>query len=413
MKIVCVGGGPAGLYASILLKLRDPRQDITIFERSNAGSTAGSGVTLGRDLLARLYEQDRESADLIYSSAFIYHEQAMYSRGEKVVVQVGEDYNITRQRLTGILAGRATALGVHMEYGKEIVSLSQLPEADLIIAADGVNSRVRSEAEGFQTTVTSGTNKYIWLGTDKVFDSFNFIFVPANTDWIWAHTFGVGTESSALVVECTAAAWTELGFDSLSVDNALPIIEGLFKDCLDGHQLTSDLGDGSKARWLSFKTVSNERWHSGKIVLIGDSAHSSHFSVGMGTTLAIEDAVALADNLHRHDDLELALESYERRRIAESLPILTGARYSERWFENISRYMDLSPRQLGVLFGARRSPITPLLPPRVSYALLTAKRLASSMRSGIGWHQPRWRPTLAASSRDADTRSLAADPGQG
>ena len=377
MKIVCVGGGPAGLYSSILLKLRDPGHDVTIFERNNAASTAGSGVTIGRDLLARLYKQDKESADLIYKTAFIYHEQAMYSRGEKVVVQVGEDYNITRQRLAGILAARAAALGVHIEYGKEIVSLSQLPEADLIIAADGVNSRVRTEAVGFQTTVRSGTNKYIWLGTDKVFDSFNFIFVPANTDWIWAHTFGVGAESSALVVECTAAAWIELGFDSISVDDALPIIEGLFKDCLDGHQLTSDLGDGSKARWLSFKTISNEHWHSGKIVLIGDSARTSHFSIGMGTTLAIEDAIALADNLDRYDDLELALESYEKRRIAESLPVLAGARYSERWFENISRYMDLEPQQLGVLFGARRSPITPLLPPRVSYALLlAAKRLA-------------------------------------
>jgi 2-polyprenyl-6-methoxyphenol hydroxylase-like FAD-dependent oxidoreductase len=376
MKIVCVGGGPAGLYASILTKLRDPGHDITVFERSNAGSTAGAGVTIGRDLLARLYEQDKESADLIHGTAFMYHEQAMYSRGEKVVLQVGEDYNITRQRLQGILAARAAALGVHIEYGKEIVSLSQLPEADLIIAADGVNSRVRREAGGFQTTRRSGTNKYIWLGTDKAFDSFNFIFVPADTDWIWAHTFGVGAESSALVVECTAGAWTGLGFDSISVDDALPIIEGLFKECLDGHQLTSDLGDGSKARWLSFKTISNEHWYSGKIVLIGDSAHTSHFSIGMGTTLAIEDAIALTDNLHRHDDLEFALKSYESQRMAESLPVLIGARYSERWLENVSRYMDLEPQQLAVLFGARRSPITPLLPPRVAYALLqAAKRL--------------------------------------
>ena len=377
MKIVCVGGGPAGLYASILIKLRDPGHDITVYERSNAGSTAGAGVTIGRDLLARLYEQDKESADLIYRTAFIYREQAMYSRGEKVVLQVGEDYNITRPRMTGILAARAAALGVHIEYGKEIVSLSQLPEADLIIAADGVNSRVRGEARDFQTTVRSGTNKYIWLATDKVFDSFNFIFVPANSDWIWAHTFGVGAQSSALVVECTAEAWTGLGFDSVSVDDALPIIECLFKDCLDGHRLTSDLGDGSKARWLSYKTISNKHWHSGNIVLIGDSAHTSHFSIGMGTTLAIEDAIALADNLHRRDDLELALKSYESRRIAESLPVLIGARYSERWFENISRYMDLEPHQLGVLFGARRSPITQVLPPRVSYALLlAANRLA-------------------------------------
>jgi 2-polyprenyl-6-methoxyphenol hydroxylase-like FAD-dependent oxidoreductase len=144
--------------------------------------------------------------------------------------------------------------------------------------------------------------------------------------------------------------------------------------------LTSDLGDGSKARWLSFKTISNEHWYSGKTVLIGDSAHTSHFSVGMGTTLAIDDAIALADNLRRHDNnLELALKSYETQRIAESLPVLVGAHYSERWFENISRYMDLAPQQLGVLFGARRSPITQILPPRVSYALLAAKR-----RVGLG-----------------------------
>ncbi|MGD0703044.1 MAG: FAD-dependent monooxygenase [Trebonia sp.] len=385
MKIVCVGGGPAGLYASILIKLRNPGHDITLFERSNAGSTAGAGVTIGRDLLARLYEQDKESADLIYKTAFIYHEQAMYSRGEKVVVQAGQDYNITRHQLTGILAARAAALGVRIEYGREIVNLSQLPEADLIIAADGVNSRVRREASGFQTTERSGNNKYIWLGTDKAFDSFNFIFVPADTDWVWAHTFGVGAESSALVVECTAAAWAGLGFDSMSVDDALPVIEGLFKDCLDGHRLTSDLGDGSKARWLSFKTISNEHWHSGEIVLIGDSAHTSHFSMGMGTTLAIEDAIALADHLHRHDDIESALKAYGRQRIAESLPVLIAARYSERWFENISRYMDLKPRQLGVLFGARRSPITQLLPPRVSYALLLAARRIAILDAVRDW----------------------------
>ena len=301
----------------------------------------------------------------------------MYSRGEKVVVQSGADYGITRRRLTGLLAARAAALGVHIEYGKEIVRLSQLPEADLIIAADGVNSRVREEAGAFRTTDRSGTNKYIWLGTDKAFDSFNSIFVPANTDWIWAHTLGVGSESGVVVVECTAEAWTGLGFDSISVDDALPIVEGFFEDWLDGHQLTSDLGDGNKARWVSFRTISNEHWHADKIVLIGDSAHTSHFSIGMGTTLAIEDAIALADNLHRHDDLELALQSYERQRIAESLPILIAARYSEQWFESISRYMELDPQQLGVLFGARRSPITLLLPPRVSYALvLAAKRLA-------------------------------------
>jgi 2-polyprenyl-6-methoxyphenol hydroxylase-like FAD-dependent oxidoreductase len=372
MKIVCVGGGPAGLYLSILMKLRDPKHDITVFERRNANSASGWGVTFGRNLLGLLYDCDPESADRIREAAFVWHDQVAHVRGERLVAAGNDCYNISRWRLLDVLAARAQGLGVRIEYGREVLNLSQLPEADLIVAADGANSRIRQDVGSFRTLGTSGSNKFIWLGTDKVFKEFNFLFVPTNSGWIWGHAYGIDSESSTFIVECTPETWAGLGFDTMPADDALPILEKLFSDHLADHHLIGELGDGNKARWLNFRTISNEHWYSGKIVLVGDSAHTAHFAIGMGMALAIEDAVVLADNLHQHSDIELALQSYERRRQAELLPILAGARYSARWFEEISRYIDRNPRQFGVLLYARRSPLIALLPPIVSYLLCRA-----------------------------------------
>jgi 2-polyprenyl-6-methoxyphenol hydroxylase-like FAD-dependent oxidoreductase len=372
VKVACVGAGPAGLYLSVLLKLRDPAHDITMYERRQSGSVTGWGVTVGRPLMAELNEQDRESADRIRKAAFCCVGDVIHLRGTQMSVPFGDSYNISRRRMLDVLSGRAQQLGVRIEYGRDIQSLSELPAADLIVAADGVGSRLREEAGDFGTQDAWGQNKYIWLGADKAFETFSNFFVPTSSGWIWAQTYGTDPGTSTFIVECAPDTWSGLGFDALSTDEALPVLEELFSEHLAGCRLLADPGDDAKARWLNFRTVSNQHWYSGNVVLVGDSAHTTHFAIGAGTKLAIEDAIVLADSLHQHASLEAALQAYETRRQAELLPVATEARFSARWFEDLSRYIDLKPRQFDKLFHARRSPIITALPPRLSYLLLQA-----------------------------------------
>jgi 2-polyprenyl-6-methoxyphenol hydroxylase-like FAD-dependent oxidoreductase len=372
------------------LKLRDPAHDITIYERRQPSSVPGWGVTFGRPLLARLNELDPESATRIGEAALFWEDQVVCIRGAEVhgaevTDPLAGSYNISRRSMLDILSARARELGVRIEYGREIRSPSELPDADLIVAADGVGSQLREEAGSFGTQDSWGRNKYIWLGADKAFEAFSFFFVPTPSGWIWAHAYGIDPGTSTFIVECTPETWADLGFDALSTDDALPVLEKLFSEHLAGHRLLGDLGDGTKARWLNFRTVSNERWHSGNVVLAGDSARTSHFTIGMGTTLALQDVIALADSLQQHADLETALQSYEARRRAEILPVLTEARYSARWFENISRYIDLQPRHFGALLHSRRSPITAAWPPRLSCLMLQAASRISIVNVIRAW----------------------------
>ncbi len=206
---------------------------------------------------------------------------------------------ISRQRLLDILAGRAQNLGVRIESGQEVLTPSQLPKADLIVASDGVNSRIRLEAGGFQTGVRVGGNKYIWLGTDKVFASFTYAFVPTGSGWVWAYGYGVDAKSSTFIVECSPHTWAGLGFDTLAPQDCLFVLGKLFEHHLDDRELIGQAGRGANAGWLNFRTVTNGSWHNGNVVLMGDAAHTTHFTIGSGTTLAIEDAISLAGNLLR------------------------------------------------------------------------------------------------------------------
>jgi 2-polyprenyl-6-methoxyphenol hydroxylase-like FAD-dependent oxidoreductase len=372
MKVVCAGGGPAGLYLSILLKLHDPGHDVTVLERGKADSAAGWGVTFGAPLLDRLADHDITSAKSIRDAAFAWRDQVIHIRGKQVVAIGDGAYNITRHRLVTILAERARQLGIRIEYNREVLSISELPDADLIVAADGMSSRVRRDVDGFFTSEVACRNKYIWLGTDKVFNDFNFLFEHTDSGWIWAHVYGLDTQLSTFVVECPPQTWTGLGFDAMSTDDALRVLEKIFSDHLSGSRLVGDFPDGSEARWLNFRAISNKRWHDGNVVLIGDSAHTTHFSTGMGTTLAIEDAIVLAESLREHADVEQALLAYERRRQADLMPVFAEARCSANWLEGISRYIGRPPQQFALLLYARRSPLIAVLPPVVSYALRRA-----------------------------------------
>jgi 2-polyprenyl-6-methoxyphenol hydroxylase-like FAD-dependent oxidoreductase len=370
MRIACVGGGPAGLYFALLMKLRDPGHDITVFERDAAASTQGWGVTFGRGLLEELHRSDPESAHEIDQAAFSQFDQVVDIHGKQVLHPGGGVYSISRQRLLDILADRGKGLGVHIEFGHEVMTSSQLPAADLIVACDGVNSRMRLEAGGFQTDVRLGGNKYLWLGTNKVFESFTYAFIHTDSGWVWAYGYGIGAGLSTFIVECSAETWARLSFDTLSLQDSLSLLEKLFQRHLDDHPLLGQVERGASTGWLNFRTVTNRRWYDGNIVLAGDAAHTTHFTIGSGTTLAIEDAIALAGNVQRHHrERSLALESYESQRKAALLRPQSDARLSAQWFENISRYVNLEPHEFSALLHGRRSPLLPHLPPYLYYRL--------------------------------------------
>jgi 2-polyprenyl-6-methoxyphenol hydroxylase-like FAD-dependent oxidoreductase len=388
LRIACVGGGPAGLYFALLLKLREPWHDVTVFERSAPGEARGWAVSLWDDLLEKLYVTDPESAREIKQASFVWDKMVVDVQGEQVMYPPSRGYGIKRQRLLEILARRALAVGVHIEFDHEVTAPWQLPECDLIVACDGVNSRIRNETKGFQTNVELGENKYIWLGTDKIFKAFSFPFVHTDSGWIWAHAYGVGAESSTFIVECPAETWAGLGFDTMPHEDCLAVLEKIFEGSLDGYQLIGQTSGETNAQWLNFRTVTNKHWHDGKIVLAGDAAHTTHFAIGSGTRLAIEDAIALADNLQRHGEVKPALEAYEKERRTVLAGPQIAARLSAQWYENVPRYIDLKPRQFATLMRRRRSPLLPHLPPRLGYWLYPTSREIPGTRSLRGWAGP-------------------------
>jgi anthraniloyl-CoA monooxygenase len=212
----------------------------------------------------------------------------------------------------------------------------------VIVACDGVNSRLRRRHEDrLKTEVVVGRNRYVWLGTSRMFDAFTFAFVETDAEWIWFHAYGFADGRSTCIVDCAPETWAGLGFDRLRADASLRLLERLFERHLDGHRLLGTPCEDGGLPWLRFGTVSNQRWHHGNLVLAGDAAHTTHFTIGSGTKLAMEDAIALARNLHEHADVQLALEAYGKERQAALLLPQREARLSARWFERIPRYIDL------------------------------------------------------------------------
>jgi 2-polyprenyl-6-methoxyphenol hydroxylase-like FAD-dependent oxidoreductase len=372
VKIACVGGGPAGLYFALLMKLGSPSHDVTVIERDCDGSAYGWGVTFGGDVLDELHRHDPVSAREIGRAAFHWTGQVVDIGGNKVRREVGNGYSIRRHRLVGIMANRARDLGVHIEFGHEVTTLTQVPEADLVAACDGANSRIRLYSASFGTSERTSTSKYMWLGTDMVFESFTYAFAQTDNGWVWAYAYGVDAGSSTFIVECSRETWTGLGFDSMPLEDSLGLLEKLFARQLDGHRLARQAEDNADIRWLSFRTISNKRWHDGRVVLAGDAAHTAHYSIGWGTKLAIEDAISLAGNLHRAETVETALRSYEAQRRAALVPPQGAALLSAQWFENISHYIGLEPHQFSMLLHGRQSPILPHVSPRLYYQFLRA-----------------------------------------
>jgi anthraniloyl-CoA monooxygenase len=347
MRIACLGGGPAGLYFAIAMKRRAPRNEILVVERNRPHDTFGWGVVLSDATLANLNASDPESADAI-RRAFVYWDDiAVFYRGS-VTRSSGHGFSgIGRKRLLEILQDRARALGVTLQFKTEFENTDDYRDYDLIVAADGANSKIRAAAAHvFKPDIDVRACKYIWLGTHQPFqNAFTFIFEETEHGWIWAHAYQFDAHTATFIVECSEATWRRLGFDAMSQAETTAACERIFAKHLGGHSLATNATHLRGSAWLNFQRVLCERWSHENLVLMGDAAATAHFSVGSGTKLAMESAIALAEYLRTEPTMAAAFQRYEEERRTEVLRLQSAARNSTEWFENVERYIHLDPVQ--------------------------------------------------------------------
>lgn len=347
MRIVCVGGGPAGLYFAIQMKRRDASHRITVVERNRPYDTFGWGVVFSDETLRNLEGADPESTQEILDSFARWDDIDIHFKG-RVITSGGHGFcGIERKHLLNILQRRAEDLGVELVFQREVDDIADFADADLIVAADGINSRIRNRyAAQFKPTVQVAQNRFVWLGTHRVFEAFTFIFVQTEFGWFQAHAYRFNDDTSTCIVETTDANWRAAGLDRLDIAGTIAFCERLFAPWLDGHALMANMSHLRGSHWLNFPRVANETWVNGNVVLVGDAAHTAHFSIGSGTKLALEDAIALARAFDRHaTDVPAALAAYQAERKIDVLRIQSAARNSTEWFENVARYSQLEPEQ--------------------------------------------------------------------
>jgi len=349
MKVLCLGGGPAGLYFAISMKLRDPSHQVTVMERNKADDTFGWGVVLSDDALGNMERNDPQSTATIRNHFAYWDDIAVIHNGVRTVSTGHGFAGIGRMQMLLILQDRCRELGVDLQFQTTFESAEHYRhQYDLVVACDGINSLVRQEYEPvFKPDIDLRLCKFIWLGTHQKFDdAFTFIFEHTEHGWMWAHAYQFDANTATVIVECTQQTWDAWGFEHMSKEDTIATCERVFARHLDGHALMSNANHlRGSAVWMNFPRVICERWYHENVVLMGDAAATGHFSIGSGSRLAFDSAIALAEFLHTEPTMQQAFERYQEERRLEVLRLQSAARNSLEWFEQCERYLHLDPVQ--------------------------------------------------------------------
>ncbi len=357
MRIVCIGGGPAGLYFALLMKRLDPRHHITVVERNRPYDTFGWGVVFSDATMDTMRRWDRETADAIEAAFAHWDDIELRFKGRRIRSGGHGFVGIGRKHLLNLLQARCEALGVELRFEQEVDSDLDFPDADLIIASDGINSKIRTAyAEHFRPDIVVRPNRFIWLGTPRRFEAFTFDFRRTEHGWFQAHIYQFDAETSTCIVECPEHVWRAHGLDEADQDTSVAFCEQLFAETLDGSPLLTNSRHLRGSAWLKFQRVVCEQWwlqnaNGSHVVLMGDAVHTAHFAIGSGTKLALEDAVELVRQFQRLGDepaqLPTVLAAFQEARRIETLRIQNAAWNAMEWFEVCgARYCDqLEPEQ--------------------------------------------------------------------
>ncbi len=354
MKVACVGGGPAGLFFALLLKKADPRHEVVVYERNRLDDTFGFGVVFSDATEEALAVADAETTSAMTAHSHRWDDIEVHYRGT-VLTSTGHRFSgLSRRTLLAILAQRCRAVGVQLCFEHDVADPERVRDADLVVAADGANSLVRDRyREHFRPSLDLRPNKFVWLGTTKAFPAFTFYFKRSQHGLWRVHAYQYEPGGSTFIVEAREETWRSAGLDRATEDGTVEFCQRLFAEELAGHRLLTN-----RSIWRSFPTVRNQRWHHDNVVLAGDAAHTAHFSVGSGTRLAMEDAIALVQALQVHPAVPAALAAYEasRRPAVESLQ--RAAQASLQWFEDTERYLSLEPLQFAFTLLTRSLRVT-------------------------------------------------------
>jgi 2-polyprenyl-6-methoxyphenol hydroxylase-like FAD-dependent oxidoreductase len=358
VKIACVGGGPAGLYFAMVAKLRDPGREVVVVERNPPGTTYGWGVVYWDSLRLALQRVDPLSAREIAARSVTWTGSRLRI-GDRVVSLGGYGYSIERRQLLDVLQARAYQLGVKMRFEETVDDPADI-DADLVVAADGHTSALRSrKTDVFGTSVHTGTNAYIWLGTTQELTDFTFGCERTDAGWLWYHGYQFARGASTVIVECAEATWRRLGLGALDSTATLQMLSGVFARHLDGAPLLDRRPGQHPARWSHFPTLTNQRWYDGRLVLLGDAAHTAHYSIGSGTRLALEDAIALERALSTPGlDIAGSLRRYADERRPEVARWQAEAAASAAWFESMDDHLAHDPMDVAHALLGRRRPDT-------------------------------------------------------